>query len=64
MLSIFVESLMPAFFRLSVRARFRLSACKLSTALSESCLLENERIRWPAESSTSRVTSRLAVFNQ
>src|SRR2546427_10517925 len=40
MLSTLVESVMPACFRLSVRAFFRTSTLRLSPRVSESCLLD------------------------
>src|ERR1700747_1723119 len=48
------ESVMPACFRLSVRAFFRASTLRLSAAVSESCRLEELAIRGPRGSRVAR----------
>ncbi len=56
MLSTLVESVMPACFKLSVRAFFRASTLTLSAAVIESGRLEKLRIRRPRASRMSSVT--------
>src|SRR5688572_11937413 len=54
----------PAARRESSRERRRASRVTESAACAESCLLENVRIRLPAESMMVTVTSWFALFNQ
>ena len=62
--STLVLSVTPARCRLSVRARFTVSARRLSARVIESCRLLNERITCPAASRTSSVTSWPPALSQ
>ena len=64
MLSILVESVMPACFRLSVRVFFSASTLRLSARVMESCLLEKLRISRPRASRMSSVTFRSLSLSQ